>query len=98
MLSLSFLVPTVYLLPSTGYYLASRLINKSLILYVVRFGVSCCTVSPQLWRIEDTTEMVLDEKRDGLVDENRITNEQKEKQQKVYTPKNRSVDLICFKQ
>ena len=29
----------------------------------------------------------LDEKRDGLVDENRINNEQKEKQQKVYTPK-----------
>ena len=29
----------------------------------------------------------LDEKRDGLVDENRISNEQKEKQQKVYTPK-----------
>ena len=30
----------------------------------------------------------LDEKRDGLVDENRINNQQKEKQQKVYTPKN----------
>ena len=29
----------------------------------------------------------LDEKRDGLVDENRINNEQKEKQQNVYTPK-----------
>ena len=39
----------------------------------------------------------LDEKRDGLVDENRINNEQKEKQQKAYTPNNRSVDLICFK-
>ena len=32
-----------------------------------------------LWRTEDTTEMFLDEKRDGLVDENRINNEQKEK-------------------
>ena len=40
-----------------------------------------------LWRIVDTTEMVLDEKRDGLVDENRINSEQKKKQQqKVYTP------------
>ena len=27
----------------------------------------------------------LDEKRDGLVDENRINNQQNEKQQKVYT-------------
>ena len=41
----------------------------------------------------------LDEKRDGLVDENRInTNQQNKKQQKVYTPKNCSVNLICFKQ
>ena len=39
----------------------------------------------------------LDEKRDGLVDENR-NNQQNETQQKVYTPKNSSVDLICFKQ
>ena len=30
--------------------------------------------------------MVFRQKRDGLVDENRINNEQKEKQQKVYTP------------
>ena len=29
----------------------------------------------------------LDEKRDGLVDDNRINNQQNEKQQKVYTPK-----------
>ena len=29
----------------------------------------------------------LDEKRDGLVDENRINNQEYEKQQKVYTPK-----------
>ena len=29
----------------------------------------------------------LDEKSDGLVDENRINNQQNEKQQKVYTPK-----------
>ena len=29
----------------------------------------------------------LDERRDGLVDENRINNQQNEKQQKVYTPK-----------
>ena len=41
---------------------------------------------------------LLDEKRDGLVDENRINNQQNETQQKVYTQKNRSVDLICFKQ
>ena len=52
-----------------------------------------------LWHIEDTTEVVFrQKKRDGLVDENRINNQQNEKQQKVYTPKNRSVDLICFKQ
>ena len=30
----------------------------------------------------------LDEKRDGLVEENRINNHKKEKQQNVYTPKN----------
>ena len=30
-----------------------------------------------LWRIEDTTEMFLDEKRDGLVDENRVNKENK---------------------
>ena len=29
----------------------------------------------------------MDEKRDGFVDKNRINNEQKEKQHKVYTPK-----------
>ena len=40
----------------------------------------------------------LDEKRDGLVDDNRINNQQNEKQQKVYTLKNHSVDLFCFKQ
>ena len=44
-----------------------------------------------MWRIEDTTEMVLGEKRDGLVDENRINNQQNENQQKVYTLKKKTV-------
>ena len=39
----------------------------------------------------------LDEKGDGLVDENRINNQQNENRRFIHQ-KNRSVDLICFKQ
>ena len=37
-----------------------------------------------LWRIEDTTEMVLDEKRDGLVDENRVNNKENKNNRAVF--------------
>ena len=37
-----------------------------------------------LWRIEDTTEMFLDEKRDGLVDENRVNNKENKNNRAVF--------------
>ena len=40
-----------------------------------------------LWQIETQLKWFLDEKRDGLVDENRKKNQQNENQQTVYTPK-----------
>ena len=40
----------------------------------------------------------LDEKRDGLLDENRINNQQNENNRRFIHKTNRSVDLICFKQ
>ena len=42
--------------------------------------------------------MVLDEKRDGLEDENRINNKQNKKKTEGLYTKNTSVELICFKQ
>ena len=40
----------------------------------------------------------LDEKRDGLVDENRINNQQNESNRRFIHQKSRFVGLICFKQ
>ena len=41
-----------------------------------------------LWRIEDTTEMVFRQKRDGLVDENRVNNNENKN--------NRAVIMLIF--
>ena len=37
-----------------------------------------------LWRNEDTTEIVLDEKGDGLVDENRVNNKENKNNRAVF--------------
>ena len=40
--------------------------------------------SKPLWRNEDTTEMVLDEKRDGLVDEYRVNKKENKNNRVVF--------------
>ena len=62
---------------------------KQVLLFFNWYNFIITDVGPILsYKSHAERKWFLDEKRDGLVDENRINNQQKEKQQNVYTPKN----------